>query len=255
MSGSEALRLGAGWTDLSSQGRLIATGEDRERLIHAISSNTVEGLAPGHGAYAFFLNAQGKIQSDSHIFVDRDHVLINCEPEVSRSLEAHIESYIIMDDVVLENVTASTQLLAVSGPRSREVVSTLCGSPPDEALAFVRSGEIRVFRVPVGSTDSYWILAPRPNVQRVIEVIEARGAIAATEQDGEALRVANGVPRFGPGFRTRKHSARDPAAERRFIHEGLLHGAGNCRAGALARPSPAPCSWEWSLRAPARRRT
>ena len=200
MSGSEALRLGAGWTDLSSQGRLIATGEDRERLIHAISSNTVEGLAPGHGAYAFFLNAQGKIQSDSHIFVDRDHVLINCEPEVSRSLEAHIESYIIMDDVVLENVTASTQLLAVSGPRSREVVSTLCGSPPDEALAFVRSGEIRVFRVPVGSTDSYWILAPRPNVQRVIEVIEARGAIAATEQDGEALRVANGVPRFGPDF-------------------------------------------------------
>ena len=200
MSGSEALRLGAAWRDLSSRGRLIATGEDRERLIHAISTNTVEGLAPGHGTYAFFLNAQGRIQSDSHIFVESDHVLVDCEPEASGSLMAHIESYVIMDDVVLEDVSASTGLFAVAGPHSRDVVSTLGLSPPSEELTLMWSGQTRVIRVPVGTTDAYWVLAAHSEAQHLVEQLEASGAVSATEQESDALRVANGVPRFGSDF-------------------------------------------------------
>ena len=200
MSGSEALRRGAAWSDLSSRGRLVATGEDRQRLIHAISSNGVEELAPGRGTYAFFLNAQGRIQSDSHIFVDRDHVLIDCEPEANGPLQAHIESYIIMDDVVLEDVSATTRLVAVAGPQSRGVISALDLPAPDEALSFARSGEIRVIRVPVGTTDAYWLLGPRSETQRLVEQIEANGAVPSTRREFEALRVSNGVPRFGLDF-------------------------------------------------------
>lgn len=200
MSGSDALRLGAAWRDLSSRGRLVASGEDRERLIHAICSNAVEGLAPGQGTYAFFLNAQGRIQSDSHVFVDRDQVLIDCEPEANGPLEAHIESYIIMDDVVLEDVSATTRVLAVAGPQSRAVISALGVPAPDDALGFARSGEIRVIRVPVGTTDAYWLIAPRSEALRLVERIEANGAVPSTRGEFEALRVSNGVPRFGSDF-------------------------------------------------------
>ncbi len=177
-----------------------ASGEDRARLIHAISTNAVEGLDPGRGAYAFFLDAQGRIQSDSHVFVDRDHLLIDCEPEASGSLREHIESYIIMDDVVLDDVSASTCLLAVEGPRSRDAVIRLCGTPPSQALSFVREDKVRVFRVPVGSTDGYWILAPRSESQRVVTEVEARGAVPAAEEEFEGFRVKSGIPRFGRDF-------------------------------------------------------
>lgn len=200
MSGSGALRLGAAWRDLSSRGRLAATGEDRARLLHAISSNDIESLAPGRGAYAFFLNARGRIQSDSHVFVDRDRLLIDCEAEAGRPLRAHIERYIIMDDVEVADLSASTGLLAVAGPQSRDAVSALCSPLPTETLAFERSGGIRVVRVPVGSVDGYWVLAPGTEIEEIIAHLESRKTVPASDQDFEELRVVMGIPRFGRDF-------------------------------------------------------
>ena len=202
MSGGDALRLGAAWRDLSSRGRLAAAGEDRARLLHAITSNDIEGLAPGRGTYAFFLNAQGRIESDSRVFVDRDHLLIDCEPEASSSLRAHVERYIIMDDVELVDVSASTGLLAVAGPQSREAVSALCNPPPTDALAFRESGGARIVRVPVGVVDGYWILAPSAGMEAIIAELEGRGTVPASDKDFEELRVFMGIPRFGRDFWT-----------------------------------------------------
>lgn len=185
---------------MSSRGRLVATGEDRARLLHAISSNDVEGLPRGRGTYAFFLNAQGRIQSDSHLFVDCDHLLIDCEPEASGTLRSHIESYIIMDDVELEDVSASTQLVAVWGPHSRKVVSALCNPAPTEALAFESADDVRIFRIPVGSIDGYWVLAPKALSHQIVAEIEASGATQASDLEYELLRVSMGIPRFGPDF-------------------------------------------------------
>ena len=202
MNGGDALRLGAAWRDLSSRPRLAATGEDRARLLHAISTNDIDGLAPGRGTYAFFLNAQGRIQSDSHVFVDRDHLLIDCEPEAGGSLRAHIERYIIVDDVELADVSASIGLLAVAGPRSRRAVSTLCNPLPTDALAFQKSGDVRIVRVPVGSVDGYWILAPSAGMEEIIAELEGRKTVPASDQDFEELRVFMGIPRFGRDFWT-----------------------------------------------------
>ncbi len=194
------MRLGAAWRDLSTRGRLRATGEDRARLLHAISSNIVEGLSPGQGTYAFFLDAQGHIQSDSRIFIDGDHILIDCESEAGAALKDHIEGYIIMDDVFLEDIAASNCLLAVLGPTSRQTVSSLFGKVPASELSFVHSGPVRVFRVPVGETDGYWIEAPRAELSRLTTELESGGAVAATDEDLEILRVSRLVPRFGRDF-------------------------------------------------------
>ncbi len=195
------MRLGAAWSDVSSQGRLRATGEDRARLLHAISSNSVEGLTPGQGAYAFFLDAQGRIQSDSRIFVDRGSILIACEAEAKSALMEHVEGYIIMDDVALEDIGGAGRVLAVLGPKSREAVAAVSGAVPDDPLTFARAdGVIRVFRVPVGETDGYWIEAPAEREGQLVAALEAHGAVPATEAELEALRVENLVPRFGTDF-------------------------------------------------------
>ncbi|MGH9657249.1 MAG: YgfZ/GcvT domain-containing protein, partial [Bryobacteraceae bacterium] len=39
--GYRALREGAGWLDLSSRGKIFARGEDRARLLHAMTTNHV----------------------------------------------------------------------------------------------------------------------------------------------------------------------------------------------------------------------
>ena len=196
----KALRHGAAWHDSTSRGRLRATGEDRLRLIHAISSNDVEGLAPGRGTYAFFLDARGRIQADSYIFVAEDHVLIDCEPEVACSLREHIESYIIMDDVALEDIARDTAVIAVAGPRSGDVIAGLGVGTAPRPFHFGASGDVWVFGAPKPGVGGYWIMAPASKRRTIAAMLRAGGAFEAADREWDAHRVMNWVPRFGVDF-------------------------------------------------------
>ncbi len=219
MGGNDAVQPQAAWRDLSSQGRLRATGEDRERLIHAICSNSVEGLRSGLGTYAFFLNPQGRIQSDSRIFVDRGRLLIHCEPEAATLLREHIESYIIMDDVTLEDIADRTALLAVFGPGAGRVVRELGASPPERALAFSCADGLCCFSAPAPGVD-YWLMLPSPMKPGMRADLERLGARPVSEAEWEAHRVAHWVPRFGADF----NSGNIPHETRQFNAVSFVKG-------------------------------
>src|SRR5579871_2058159 len=100
--GHEALLNSAALVDLSPRGRIRVTGEDRARLLHAMTTNHVQQMKPGDGLYTFFLNAQGRILADSYILCFGDHFLLDTEPETRESVFQHLDHYIIADDVSLE---------------------------------------------------------------------------------------------------------------------------------------------------------
>ena len=79
----QALRENAAYLDLSSRGKIFASGEDRLRLLHAMTTNQVKELQPGQGCYAFFLNPQGRIIADANLFVLPDRILLDVEPELT----------------------------------------------------------------------------------------------------------------------------------------------------------------------------
>lgn len=200
MRACEAFKRGVAWVDLSARGRLVATGEDRVRLIHALSSNDIEGLAAGEGAYAFFLNPQGRIQADSHIFVHVDRVVIDCESSVRASLRDHIENYIIMDDVELQDATEATALLAVAGPETGAIMAGLDAKLPQQPLSFATYGTRTIYRATVGGVDGCWIAAPIDEREQLIDALERLGAIPTSAEECDACRVRNRVPRFGVDF-------------------------------------------------------
>jgi folate-binding protein YgfZ len=106
--GYEALQADRAVVDFSSRGRIQATGEDRARLLHALSTNHVQQMKPGDQAYCFFLTAQGRIISDAILVCEQDRFLIDVEREVLDTVLKHIDHYIIADDVTLQEVTAQT---------------------------------------------------------------------------------------------------------------------------------------------------
>src|ERR1700685_755691 len=106
-AGYEALTASAALVDLSRRGKIRVTGEDRARLLHAMTTNHIQQLEPGQGCYAFFLSAQGRILADVNIFCRPDHFLLDTEPETATKLFEHIDRYIIADDVTLEDLTGS----------------------------------------------------------------------------------------------------------------------------------------------------
>lgn len=202
MAGYAALHESAAWLDISARGRIRATGEDRLRLLHAIASNAVEGLAPGQGTYAFFLDAQGHILSDSHIFVAEDHVLIDCEPEARQTLLEHIENYIIMDDVAVADLGDATAAIALEGPRSEEIARQIAGDAMPEPAPYSHreSQGVRVLRASQSGQPGLWLVCPADRKPELVEKLQAAGAVAASQDDYRVVRVENRRPRFGEDY-------------------------------------------------------
>src|SRR5271155_224741 len=115
--GLEALQRGAALLDLSRRGRIRVTGEDRARLLHAMTTNHVQQMKPGDGIYVFFLNAQGRILADAYVLCFEDHFLLDTAPETHQAIYAHLDQFIIADDVTLEDVTEQTFSFGLEGPK------------------------------------------------------------------------------------------------------------------------------------------
>ncbi|WP_321472741.1 glycine cleavage T C-terminal barrel domain-containing protein [uncultured Paludibaculum sp.] len=178
--GYQALREGAAILDLSARGRIRASGEDRKRLLHAMTTNHVQQLEPGQTIYAFFLNAQGRIQADVWIHAEEDFLLLDVEPEVREKVFAHLDKFIIADDVTLEDVTALTAEIAVEGPN---------------AVAMPKRGV--VLDASVTGQPAFRMVVPVEELAPLLQQLQAAGGVPASTEEVRAVRLENGVPRFG----------------------------------------------------------
>src|SRR5258708_34023046 len=95
----QALLSGCGVYDLSWRAKIVVTGGDRVRWLNGMVTNNVRDLAPGHGVYAFMLNAQGRIQADLYVFQLGDSLLIDTERGQREKVLPLFYHYIVADDV------------------------------------------------------------------------------------------------------------------------------------------------------------
>jgi folate-binding protein YgfZ len=194
-SGYLALRESAAYLDLSSRGRIRVNGDDRARLLHAMTTNEVQQLQPGQGCYTFFLNAQGRILGDANLFCLDDHLLLDTEPETRTKLYEHLDRYIIADDVTLEDETAMTAAVAVEGPRAHSVLEN--ADLPEEPYSWTRWGSRVVARVASTGPNGYLVFAPASEKDELLAQLGASGVLPATPEDARMVRIEHGRPRYG----------------------------------------------------------
>jgi folate-binding protein YgfZ len=195
MSGYQALREQAAWLDLSGRGKVRATGEDRARLLHAMTTQQVEQMKPGDGAYAFFLNAQGRILGDVNLFCFEEHFLLDTEPETRQKLFEHLERYIIADDVTLEDLTDEMATIAIEGPQAASVLEKLGAPVPEAPYATRVWGDRVIARVSSTGPDGFFAFLPasgRPEL-----TAQLAGVPEASADDARLVRIEHGLPRYG----------------------------------------------------------
>ena len=197
-AGYEALMRSAALIDLSRRGRIRVTGEDRARLLHAMTTNHVQQMKPGDGLYAFFLNAQGRILADVYVLCFEDHFLLDTEPETRELVFRHLDEYIIADDVTLEDVTADTFVFGLEGPKAVDTAARCGLQSPHHRYSHVQAGEFVVATISATGMHGIRIYGPERAKDEAITMIEAAGAIWASPADAETVRIENFVPRYGP---------------------------------------------------------
>jgi tRNA-modifying protein YgfZ len=196
-AGYDALRAAAAWLDLSARGRIYATGSDRARLLHAMTTNHVQQLEPGMGCYAFFLNAQGHIQADVNLLCLADRFLLDTEPETRERVFRHLDKYIIADDVTLEDVTESLACLAVEGPNSGAVLATLGAPTPAADYGHAEWDGAIIQRASSTGEPGFRLFMPAAARAEWIARLESQGAVTATADEARVVRLEHGKPRYG----------------------------------------------------------
>ena len=174
--------------------RLRMTGEDRVRWLNGMVTNTVKGLAAGQLNYTFLLNAQGRIQGDGAVYALPEALLLATDREQAPRIAAHLDRFIIMDDVELASEDGITAL-GVSGPAAPEVLRRSLGfeTPPAMEQFAERDGMLLAQELP-----GRFVLWMQPEiVERAWESLLAAGAVACGLKAVEALRILSGVPGYG----------------------------------------------------------
>jgi folate-binding protein YgfZ len=197
LPGYHALRENSAWLDLSTRGKIKVGGEDRARLLHAMTTNHVEGLAPGQGCYAYFLSAQGRILADVNIFCGPEYFLLDTEPEMREKVTEHLDKFIIADDVTLEDVTRACVTIALEGPRSAEVLEELEAPIPKQDYENMEWGPRLVARAGYTGGPGFFLFAPAEEKAALIADLESAGASAGTAEAFRVVRLEHGRPRYG----------------------------------------------------------
>ncbi len=185
------MRETAGQIDLSSRGRIRVTGEDRARLLHAMTTNNVKDLVAGTGCYAFFLNAQGRVLADANVLCFKDYFVLDTEPESRAFLIGHLDKFIIADDVALDDITDSTVEFGLEGPQAEAVLHSAGLPTPLTPLAHQEAASVTVIRASSTGAPGFRIIGSTGTAPRF------EGVPLVSHEEANIVRLEHFFPRYG----------------------------------------------------------
>jgi|SRR5579862_7215842 len=235
-----ALTQGAALHDLGWMRRVDVRGEDRFRWLSGMVTNTVNDLFPNTGAWNLVLNAQGRIQGDLNVwrqgeesspvrrnalpaaspktepearllgtpFAGESGLVLEISNDQFEALMAHLNKFIIMDDVELvptgdEHIgePGSETAIGLTGPHADEVLERV-GLPtissPMSAKTFEWNGwDLTIVRDYGAIAKHYGFWLPTAGITKLWSCLRTGGATPVGCDAVEKLRLVEGVPAYG----------------------------------------------------------
>jgi folate-binding protein YgfZ len=159
----EALTRGGGVVDVSDRTKLVLRGADRAKFLHRFCTNDIKRLQPDDSCEAFVCNVKGHVLAHINVLCRDDALWIDAVPGQSERLAAHLDRYLIREDVQIVDRTA-------------------------DFPAFLATGET-VGGFPIG-------VAPTARLLWLEKGNQPPG-IACSREALEIVRIEQGYPRFG----------------------------------------------------------
>jgi folate-binding protein YgfZ len=172
----------AGVVDRSNRGVVRITGPDRLSWLHSLTTQALDGLAPGASAQALILSPNGHVEHHLTLTDDGTATWLHVEPGTAAALVEFLESMRFMLRVEVADVSGDHAVLTVLGPGAGDIAAGL-----DGVRASVNPG-------PFGTID---LIVARDRLPDAAGDLVRRGAAAAGMWAFEALRIAAHVPRLG----------------------------------------------------------
>lgn len=178
------------------------TGEDAFTFLQGQFTNELRQPA-GSAIYGLWLNQKGKVLADSQVLrISENEWLIYSEFSAAAVIRQRLEDYIVADDVVLTDETATTHALALWGTGGNDTISRWLGEMPAPGR-FVRNGDLLAFRGRHLPGDLWNILGPEKKLAELHGQLLMGGVEEAGQAEMEFARITAGIPLVpadvGPG--------------------------------------------------------
>lgn len=192
----QSLTSGAGYTQLNNHGLIRLTGEDRLSFFHNFCTNDIKDLETGQACEAFILNSKGKILNFVHAINLPDELLLysngtNVEPTI-----AHLDMFLIREDVAIEDATTKWTGLFISGEKSEECLAKL-GVELPEKNRFQRS-QCQHFGILLGNLEvagfGYLLLTCESQLSSLESALAAAGIAKCSQEALQVTRIENATP-------------------------------------------------------------
>jgi folate-binding protein YgfZ len=164
----------ADWSSISIHGK------DRQAFLHNFCTDDVKRLAPGGSCEAFITNVKGKIVGHGLIGCADDELEFVGAPGQAAAIIAHLDRYIIREDVQLVDTTESRTYVLVLGDDKRFGKSFTSSSPLGRETSIMR----------VNSNE----------VSKLVSDLAGSEFAHVQEQAFTAARIEAGFPLFGIDF-------------------------------------------------------
>jgi len=204
-----SVREGCGLFDLGHMGRFRVDGPDAVRLVDRVCTNHCAKVPVGGIRYSLLCNEQGFPIDDLLFYRDEQGVfLVVNAANADRDL-AWIRDHAAGLDAEVEDLTASSAMLAVQGPRSPEAVARVVAGFDLSDLGYYRFGfatvsglpDTRISRTGYTGDDGFELYLPAEEGTRVWDELLERACDLGLRPIGlgarDVLRLEAGMALYG----------------------------------------------------------
>jgi sarcosine oxidase subunit alpha len=197
-----AVRRAAGIFDASTLGKIEVVGPDAVRFMNLMYTNAWDKLEVGRCRYGIMCREDGFIYDDGvvgRLADDRFHVTTTTggAPRVLNMMEDYLQTEVPQWRVRLTSVTEQWAVIAVQGPKAREIVAPFVegvdlANLPHMSIAACRFAGVpaRLMRVSFTGEAGYEINVPAGHGRAVWEAVFERGKpLGLTPYGTEAMHV------------------------------------------------------------------
>ncbi len=213
-----ALTRAAGVAMLADRMIVRITGDDRAPFMHGMCSNEVVGLKPGALEPALILTEHAHLIAELYLYATADALLLEVDRAHWPATRAHIEKFLVADDVEMEE-REDLGLIDVTGPAASAAIASLTDSAAGalvpwrhfefDTLRGAAIDELRVANLPRIGAPAFTLIAARDRLPALVTELCARNRALGVREIGrdndypgssgarEIIRVENGLARVG----------------------------------------------------------
>lgn len=142
-----AIRKGCALLDLPQRGTIVVRGEDRVSFLNRMITQELKDLVPWRSRHGFWLNRKGRIEADLRVTLLEDHLRFDLDVHAAARTIESLRSYVFSEDISLEDASEPLHRIALHGPATLPLASSICEPADGPPLAGLAHGQACLVRL------------------------------------------------------------------------------------------------------------